>query len=454
MLFFIFFTLCSAFSGAAQVPDTVVNLSSNPFIRDLLGKKDHVYPMFIGPEGFLKFSYPFFKERSQYLIKTNDKLYLLLAGSGFLFGLENPGDSALRFRRMDKTVNLNYNHGAYVFHKGQDLCNFGGYGFWKNNGILRRYNVQSEEWDVEPMSEELYPQLHPIAPTWFDPETQQLYLPYQSEINSGLKERDYIKGKITEKASVLDLKTLDWNHMGRTNKKLVEILSAASLKINSKKGLIILWNDELYLINYPKNEVSKLKDYAKAQSILKLNNGHILAYHYNNSIYAYNTSNHKYDSISLNLDLFEPLNESIYESKFNPLLLILLLMVSLAGIWAFKKFMQPKARQVADPSKEQTVYRVSFSDIEKALLKMLAEKAKNKQTAVITDINYILGVKDKNTGLQKKVRSDTFNSINEKYRYLTKQTEPLIQSVRSELDKRYFEYFISQDQARELEQFF
>lgn len=71
---------------------------------------------------------------------------------------------------------------------------------------------------------------------------------------------------------------------------------------------------------------------------------------------------------------------------------------------------------------------------------------------MITDINYILGVKEKNTGLQKKVRSDVFNSINEKYRYITKQNDPLIQSIRSAMDKRYFEYFINPDQAKELEQ--
>ncbi len=453
LLISIFFTIGFSIWGSAQEPDSVVSTRSNPFIRDLLAKNEHVYPMFVGDETFLKFKYSLFNERNQFLIKTPGNLYVLLAGSGFLFVLENPKDSVLRFKRVDRTVNLNYNQGAYVFHEGEKLYNFGGYGFWKNNGILRRYNPQSEEWDVEPLSEELYPQLSPIAPTWVDLQTQKLYLPYQSNVHSGLKDRSYIKGKITDRASVLDLKTLDWVHLGKTNKKLIELLTTATYKINSTRGLILLWNDELYLVNYPKNEMRKLKDYAKAQSVLKLTNNYTLTYHYNKTIYSYNLANQKYDSIALDLDQFEPLGQRIYKSSFNLLQLIALLMVSFAGFWAFRSYKKAKSRRPPNRSEEEHAYQVSFSDVEKSLLKMLAEKAKNKQTAVITDINYILGVKDKNTGLQKKVRSDTFNSINEKYRYLTKQNDPLIQSVRSELDKRYFEYFIAQEQAKEIEQF-
>jgi len=75
----------------------------------------------------------------------------------------------------------------------------------------------------------------------------------------------------------------------------------------------------------------------------------------------------------------------------------------------------------------------------------MVEKALLNKTATIPEINYILGVKDKNIGMQKKVRSDIINSINEKYRYQSSNTEPLIQSIRSEEDKRYFEYLIKKN---------
>jgi hypothetical protein len=72
----------------------------------------------------------------------------------------------------------------------------------------------------------------------------------------------------------------------------------------------------------------------------------------------------------------------------------------------------------------------------------LIEKEKKNERVDINEVNYVLGLKHKNTGLQKKVRSDTFNSINEKFKYISKSDDPLIQSNRSEIDKRYFEYYI------------
>ena len=79
-------------------------------------------------------------------------------------------------------------------------------------------------------------------------------------------------------------------------------------------------------------------------------------------------------------------------------------------------------------------------------------KSKKNKTAVISEINYVLGIKDKNTGLQKKVRSDTINSINEKFKINLQSEELIIQSIRSEIDKRYLEYFIKKEFIKSVEQ--
>jgi hypothetical protein len=49
------------------------------------------------------------------------------------------------------------------------------------------------------------------------------------------------------------------------------------------------------------------------------------------------------------------------------------------------------------------------------------------------------------------VRSDVINGINDKFKYATSQDIQLILSVRSETDKRYFEYFIAKDQINEVQ---
>jgi CRISPR/Cas system-associated endonuclease/helicase Cas3 len=106
----------------------------------------------------------------------------------------------------------------------------------------------------------------------------------------------------------------------------------------------------------------------------------------------------------------------------------------------------------ASPSEEKQ-FTISFSETEKTLINLLISKSTKNRTISIEEINYVLGVKDKNTGLQKKVRSDTFNDINEKFRFLTQIDQVLIQSKRSEEDKRYFEYYINQENIHILQQF-
>ena len=69
----------------------------------------------------------------------------------------------------------------------------------------------------------------------------------------------------------------------------------------------------------------------------------------------------------------------------------------------------------------------------------------------INEINHVLGIKDKNVGLQKKVRSDMINAINEKYQFITQSEISLISSVRKEDDKRFYEYFISATEIKSIE---
>ena len=122
-------------------------------------------------------------------------------------------------------------------------------------------------------------------------------------------------------------------------------------------------------------------------------------------------------------------------------------------IFIFKKPSRSSVTMTDASTSEEKPFTISFSGTEKTLINLLISKSTKNRTISIEEINYVLGVKDKNTGLQKKVRSDTFNDINEKFRFLTQRDQVLIQSKRSEEDKRYFEYYINHENIRVLQQF-
>jgi hypothetical protein len=93
----------------------------------------------------------------------------------------------------------------------------------------------------------------------------------------------------------------------------------------------------------------------------------------------------------------------------------------------------------------------AFVGSEISLIDMLLKASLANEKIEIHQINHVLGIKDKNIGLQKKVRSDVINGINDKYQIITNGPNPLIVSIRKEDDKRFLEYFILASEVKEIQ---
>jgi hypothetical protein len=101
------------------------------------------------------------------------------------------------------------------------------------------------------------------------------------------------------------------------------------------------------------------------------------------------------------------------------------------------------------PSKKNKI--IIFDEKEKELIKLIFENSMQRKSTSIEDINQVLGLSNKPNDLQKKHRSDTISSINQKYQYLTKKNGLLLKKNRSDVDKRSFEYFIDYEDYKSLE---
>jgi hypothetical protein len=83
-----------------------------------------------------------------------------------------------------------------------------------------------------------------------------------------------------------------------------------------------------------------------------------------------------------------------------------------------------------------------FNATEKEVILLCLHRSEAGSHVNLEEINHVLGIKNKSKGLQKKVRSEVFNSINNKFKALSNTNSGLIESVRNKNDKRYFDYFI------------
>jgi hypothetical protein len=111
-------------------------------------------------------------------------------------------------------------------------------------------------------------------------------------------------------------------------------------------------------------------------------------------------------------------------------------------IWLFRQSVKKKIEQAQLKVLKTKTVNQAFTETEISLIQLLLNAYSAKQNVEIAEINRVLGIKDKNVGLQKKVRSDVINAINDKYIFINQGENNLIASVRKEDDKRFYEYFI------------
>ncbi len=437
------FFFISLSSIKAQVSDTTITVRNNDFLKKIINTKEYVYLTIGNPSCILPFDKGIFSEKGQILYKTPKHLYIRLDGTGFLFKMINYNDSTVAFNRIDQTVNFNYNMAAYSFSNGEDLYNYGGYGFWKNNGTIRKYNFNTKEWMSEPSDKEIINQFFPVNNAWFDPIEKKLHIPFKSIVNDGLKDDEPRRGKVNDNSFVLDLKTMTWKNNGNAHAKVIEILRNSEMAISTRRGLMVLFREQLHLIDFKLNKVFQLDDNTTAQNVFKLDKGQLL-YHQGKSLHFYNPRTKITDSLPIDLSKFIALPYPVIETTCSYLTITLI-----AAFFIFLFILYIRKMKMKKISKKRTEsakldFKINFSETEISLMNMLVAKSKINLTATIDEINYTLGVKDKNIGMQKKIRSDVFNNINEKYRIFSHSDNSLIKSIRSSSDKRNFEYMIDE----------
>ena len=385
--------------------------------------------------------------RTRRLIKVGKTLYLHFGASGKLYKMEDRGDSSLYFIRVDNSENYNYNCYSTFIVDNNEIFDYGGYGFWKSNGGFRRFNFIDREWDSYTVNAEMTPP-EDIS-TWYDPTSRCLFLPYQEIVNEGLS-RNEGKAEVLFDSYRMDFNKKHWEKVGRITKDAYAIFKARGFTLNTDEGLIIILYGKSYWIDFTTNSIRLLVNSEQGQTLLRLTNN--TAYYYSkNKVYYYDFGKNKYDSIQFDRSLFSATDIKIWEKPiaykyyYYSLLLIL---IPLAVFFVRVRKKSKRKNSVSESRIEDAI--IPFTETEIGLLELLLKKNEQSRTATVSEVNYVLGIKDKNPGMQKKVRSDVINAINEKYVLYTQQKIQLIQSIRSELDKRFFEYLLNPETVDDL----
>ncbi len=386
------------------------------------------------------------------VFKNGDQIYIFLAQTGFIYKMSEPQDSMVVFSKIDHTYNLNYNIDCYNFSYKGNIYNYGGYGFWQKTGHLRRYNGVDKEWDIVPTNIEVIPGGY----EWYSKNEGKMYVPFQKIEKRFLKDPIYKTGEYDFKSYVLDINKADWKHVGNVSNDLKKLIlqqdNYLCLKIDS--GNLFLINDEAYYLNYINNKVYKSKQADINQFLLRNSQNTPIFYH-QGIIYIYNVIDKTFKTWNLDLNNFSELNFTIwtfdYTTYYFVIALVMLLALCIVSYMTIKRKIKSRLQNAQLKMLKTDSINQAFAGVELNLIELLLEEHKKGNKVEIHQMNHVLGIKDKNIGLQKKVRSDVINSINDKYQFITQANILLISSVRKVDDKRFFEYFITDTEINNIQ---
>jgi len=434
--------------------DTVYFVKKTPFLQKILSLEDLYANINLSPDNYIiPVLGTLYAPNGQEIIMDDKLMYVNIQQTGFVYQLFSQKDSLLEFRRIDRTININYNIGCYNFLYKDQLYSYGGYGFWKTNGHIRQFNAMDKQWDIVPMNYEIFSN----GNRWYSKKAEKLFVPFQIIMNTGLKFIPENQFESQWESYYLDLKQKVWFKLGMLDPSVKKIFAEdknPTAFLSVQNGFLHLINDEIYYFNFIDNKIYKSikSDY---------NQFFIRRYGFRNvfedkeQIYFYYPSSGQFETLPFKLSNFELLKFPIWRRDTGRDKYVAFILLFITIIFFITRYFKQKIqhRIVLSQLKHLKAKSVSqaFVGTEISLIDILLKASVANEKIEIHQINHVLGIKDKNVGLQKKVRSDVINGINDKYQIITNGPNPLIVSIRKEDDKRFLEYFILASEIREIQ---
>lgn len=456
ILFILFFTLVFILRAKAtllELPEHF-KITNNAFLDKIMSLPGLETKIFLSKQNeIIPMDGTIFKMNGQELIKTNENLYILISQSGVIYQLEDKQDSTYSFHRIDATININYNIASNNFVWDKHIYSYGGYGFWKLNGHLRAFNFLDKEWDIAPADKEIISNGY----NWFSNKEGRVYVPFQSIVNAGIIGPESISGIKNYDSYYLDLASKKWIKLGslntNTRKLIIDNINNNLFTLDS--GYIYINQDVAYYFNFIANKIYKSNNSELNQFFLRRANSHDIFF-YKGTIFSFSPESQSFSTKSLSINYyFDALSYPIWglDDNYFYIVAFIIFILTVLGfsIWLFNRSVNKKLEQSQLKILKSKSTNQAFVGTEVALISLLVKNSKKGMNVEIADINHVLGIKDKNVGLQKKVRSDMINAINEKYQFITQSEISLISSVRKEDDKRFYEYFIPSSEINAIE---
>ena len=395
------------------------------------------------------------QQPSSFNITTaKNDIYINLNGTGAVLKL----DSAGYLKRIDSTFYQGTTFGALFTSYKDTILLIGGYGNWRTTGAIRFYKEKLHEWDIFRTNENIAFAQGINGLTFENKEEEKIYLIYQESIPEFIESNEPRPLLL----QCLNLKTKQWlNEPYTINPKIASDLNEISFVANAANGIIVNTrkHKNSLLLNFKENKAINLDEKLTTDLIQRKNKlpehisfaekeGIILYDYINDTLYFFDVAAN-YKEILTDKIYLQPSNFKI-QKIFPWITIILLITTVLLSI----KLRQRKRKtiknanqdleKVASSSSNPIQFDSFFNKLEpdeKLILETILNNQKNNdKNTSIQELNTKMGIEKKPIKIQNNIRAASIGNINKKFSLFTSANDSLIERIRSDFDKRFFEY--------------
>jgi hypothetical protein len=406
------------------------------------------------------------KNNAQNLVVHKNNLYININGTGKIYRLDTAGNAV----RIDSTYYQGSTFGAKFLTNNDTLILAGGYGFWQSTGAIRYYKEAFHEWDIYKFKNPIPFSMGLNAYSFWNKISHKLFLVYTDGVP------EYVHANKTDnrvKIQAFDFKTKRWWDKEKIlNPEIASSLWELSLITETEKGLLFNTKNsrESILIDFEKEQIYNVDESVSDNIIQQFNKSQ------NRIVFAKKDSIKILD-LSKNIEFAIPLSHTnlklsklnLYHNNFQISDYFNLINGVIAGFILFlvglyinrKKFgskLEKKEEVDMSPlNNKMDNYKTFFTGIEneeKIILEVLAKNELIQKNTTTTELNNQLGIQKRPIKIQNNLRATLIGDINKKFNLTTTANEELIERVRSEFDKRFFEYKLNRRYSHIISKFF
>ena len=147
---------------------------------------------------------------------------------------------------------------------------------------------------------------------------------------------------------------------------------------------------------------------------------------------------------------FTPMNTGFYEPEVDnesTYGIVTIGILTLGGIIFFAR-RRKKIKTTKEDQVDETNGIGDFKSIELDLIEKIYNRSLEGKSYSVEDINAALGLSKKSLEIQKKIRTETINRINHRFKIILDTEDELIERIRLEEDRRYYKYIISEENGK------